>query len=190
MFIVALAIGWFVFFHQPKAPWSGALVPEDPQQTSDELPSPWTQGQNTFTPRARYQIRAVVLSKHSYWAGFTEDTIAPYDLALGWGPLSDAKVINALHITQGGRWYNYSWKGAPPVDPGLIVSHSANNHIIAADSRVLKQVEMIKRFDVVTLKGYLVDITRPDGWSWHTSLSRDDSGSGACELFWVEAVSF
>ena len=39
------------------------------------------------------------------------------------------------------------------------------------------------------MKGYLVKITKADGWHWISSLKRDDTGGGSCELFWVEEVS-
>jgi hypothetical protein len=41
---------------------------------------------------------------------------------------------------------------------------------------------------IVTARGYLVDVRGPGGFTWNTSLSRTDTGAGACELFWVEAL--
>ena len=38
------------------------------------------------------------------------------------------------------------------------------------------------------LGGELVDAVRPDGFTWRTSLSREDTGAGACELFLVESA--
>jgi hypothetical protein len=40
----------------------------------------------------------------------------------------------------------------------------------------------------VTASGYLVDIRGADGFTWSTSLSRTDTGDGACEVFWVERL--
>jgi hypothetical protein len=42
--------------------------------------------------------------------------------------------------------------------------------------------------NIAHLRGYLIDANRDDGFSWHTSLTREDTGDGACELMWVEAV--
>jgi len=103
--------------------------------------------------------------------------------------MSDAQVINQLHITQSFRWYNYSWKNNPPIDPKDIISHSSNHHIIAANQDVLDAVSHIKRYDLVDLEGYLVDVQSSKAdWSWHTSVSRFDTGGGACKLFWVTRV--
>jgi hypothetical protein len=38
------------------------------------------------------------------------------------------------------------------------------------------------------MKGWLVDATGPNGFRWPTSRRRDDTGNGACELFYVEEV--
>ena len=42
---------------------------------------------------------------------------------------------------------------------------------------------------VVQLSGYLVDVRGPNGFTWNTSLRRDDTGDGACELMWIESVA-
>jgi len=40
----------------------------------------------------------------------------------------------------------------------------------------------------VQLSGYLVDAQGPDNFRWGTSLTRNDTGDGACELFLVESL--
>jgi len=42
---------------------------------------------------------------------------------------------------------------------------------------------------IVRLQGYLVDVRGPGGFAWNTSLTRSDTGDGACEIVWVEAVA-
>jgi hypothetical protein len=42
--------------------------------------------------------------------------------------------------------------------------------------------------NVVRMTGELVEAHRSDGWTWRSSLSREDSGAGACELMLVEAI--
>ena len=58
-------------------------------------------------------------------------------------------------------------------------------HLIAADKAVAKQISRVRSGQVVKLKGYLVEARRADGFTWTSSLSRTDSGNGACELMWV-----
>ena len=43
--------------------------------------------------------------------------------------------------------------------------------------------------NLVHLKGWLIEAKAPDGWHWRSSLSRGDTGGGACEVVLVEALS-
>src|SRR5271170_5833022 len=114
--ILVLVVTALVFFHHTKANWQGQRAPDEPFQTSNDLPSPWLYKSFTIIPRAKYHIKAVILSKHRYWGWGLEDSLSSYDLALGWGAMSDAKNINRLNISQGWRWYHYRWSNNPPID--------------------------------------------------------------------------
>ena len=46
----------------------------------------------------------------------------------------------------------------------------------------------VRRGEFVAMRGYLVTVGGPDGFYWNTSLRRDDTGNGACEVFYVESV--
>lgn len=182
--LVAIAAWW----HEPRASWRGIPAPSDPVQTSERLPAPFRIRHATVTPLARYAVRAVVLSRDRYRFDATAD-IAPVDLALGWGPMSVAGVINDLKFSQSGRWYTYRWKGDPPLEPGSIAKHSANTHCLPADDRVRAQLLKVKRHEMVKLEGYLVQVDGDDGGHWRSSLSREDTGGGACEVFWVTQLT-
>ena len=71
----------------------------------------------------------MVLSSESYHFE-AESELVPTDLALGWGPMSDSSVLKRLHITQSGRWYEYTYRLPPPIPIAEIVSHSASMHLI------------------------------------------------------------
>lgn len=139
-------------------------------------------------PVARYEIRAKVLSTERYRIGREAD-LSPVDFVLGWGPMSDNTVTEKLNITQGNRWYHYSWSDAPPIDPAIIVRTSANTHLVPADGDVRARLLNVRSGEIVNLKGYLINIKNPDGWSWRSSLTREDSGAGSCELMWVAEVT-
>jgi hypothetical protein len=185
-FTLLAAVAWF-WIHEPAASWRGMPAARDPVQLMTGLPPPFTRDANTLTPLARYTITAVVLGRERY-RNDREADLAPVDLALGWGPMSVAGVINDLSISQSGRWYEFQWSGEPPLDPGLIITHSANTHCLPADD-VRQALLDVKRHELVTLEGYLVEVTGPDGYHWRSSLTRDDTGGHSCEVLWVTRVS-
>jgi hypothetical protein len=146
-----------------------------------------------LTPRATYRITgyAVETSRHllDEW-----DYVLPMDLALVWGPLADPAVLARMKFHLSGRYVSW-WHdgGGPMYQQQILESHLANNHLVPATDDVAKELARIRVGDLVTLRGKLVDVEIRDrsGKVVHrsrTSLSRTDTGSGACEQVWVEAV--
>lgn len=103
--------------------------------------------------------------------------------------MSLSSVINDLSITQHGRFYHYSWKNEAPLEPDQIAQNSANTHCIPADASVRKKLLAIRRHELVTLAGYLVEVSGPQGTTWRSSVTRDDIEGGACEILWVTDVT-
>jgi hypothetical protein len=137
-----------------------------------------------FKPVAYFGLEARVLSKRLYHndAG---SAISPVDLALGWGRMSDTTVIRKLNIRQSDRFYFYSWSQNPPIPMGEIVASSANMHLIPANENIRVRLERLKPGNLVHIKGFLVNVTGPNGFYWNTSTVRHDTGNGACEIVWV-----
>ena len=91
--------------------------------------------------------------------------------------------------SESGRWYRYGWAGSgPPIALETIVRTSANMHMVPANADVARALSAISDEDVIRLRGWLVRIDGDSGWHWQSSLSRDDSGSGACELVLVCSI--
>ena len=67
----------------------------------------------------------------------------------------------------------------------IIVEVAPNVHLIPADAAVEAALKRLRVGQVIELKGVLVEARREDGWYWRSSLSRSDSGNGACELLLV-----
>ena len=149
---------------------------------------PFRMGQATISPLAGFSLQARVLSRENYSMG-RESDYSPTDLALGWGPMAEPGMAKRLDVHQSGRWYHYGWAGSgPPIALETIVRSSANMHMVPANADVARALSAISDEDVIRLRGWLVRIDGDSGWHWQSSLSRDDSGSGACELVLVCSI--
>jgi len=165
----------------------GVLAPDHPWQEDLHGAGPLRHETYELTPRARFALEARVLSAERYrWDGGAE--LAPLDLALGWGPMSDSSMLDRFEVTQGARFYTLYPQG-DGVDLALALRHSANMHLIPATPTVRRTLESARAGQLVSLRGLLVDAARPDGFRWRTSLKRDDTGAGACELVYVESAA-
>lgn len=186
--LMTASIGYFAHDrYTHRAVRNRGPVPETPLQSSTHAAVMQRAGY-TVEPVADYSVRARVLSIERYRIGREAD-LSPVDFALGWGPMSDQSIIDKLEISQSNRWYQYRWRDAPPVDPSIIASTSANTHLVPADDAIKDRLLSVHKGAVVRLTGYLINVRHSDGWSWRTSLTRDDTGGGSCELMWVTDVA-
>jgi hypothetical protein len=189
LILVAVAVGaWNYFSTRPVDHAVGTLAPADPVQVDRSDLASFSVGDYRITPAAEFALQARVLSTKNYHTGRQAD-ISPTDLALGWGPMSDSAVLDHLHISQGNRSYFYRWWGWPPIPPAEIDEHSANMHMIPASDDVKRRLGQVREDQIVALSGYLVRVQAPDGWHWNSSMTRSDSGNGACELVWVKNIT-
>lgn len=184
---LAISAGWWMFAPAPKARWAGRPAPDEPVQTKTNLPPAWTQGDYAFTALADFEARGVVLSRCNYSGGH-EGELCPTDFALGWGVMSDAAVVNGIKLWQDHRWVSTEWRGKPPAPAGEIARSMSNMHLIPATDEVRQMLARVKRHDLLKISGCLVEVRRADGWRWRSSISRADTGGGACEVVWVESV--
>lgn len=195
--VVAVLIVWGAahWLTRPTAPAEAAVdvrpvrvdVRNDPQQIDLEgKPAEIAQADWTLTPLAEFHLAARVLAKESY-AFDAVAKLAPFDLALGWGPMAQPDVLQHIEISQSNRFYFWRTE-APPIPTADIVSHSANMHIIPADREVLKTLAKVKPGQTIRLHGLLIEARNADGGNWRSSLTRTDSGNGACEIVWVRRL--
>lgn len=133
-------------------------------------------------PRVTYVVDARVLAVRIYRRD-EGSGISPIDIALGWGELSESSVVEKLDFSQRNRWYYPSEASS---DWKAVSNSSSNHHLIPASREVWEVLKRVRRGDRIRLCGWLVDVRGDGGWSWKTSLSRSDTGGGACEIVLVD----
>jgi hypothetical protein len=188
LLVVAAALAWWLLHDRPVAHAPGVLVTETPAQGPlQSVPAALRKGDAAITPLATFSLSARVLGRADYrWD--REAQLVPTDLALGWGRMSDSAVLDKVSIWQSTRFYFWQVREFP-IPEREIIESSANMHLIAADDTVRRAIARTRVGDVVSFDGYLVEADWPDGRKWVSSLTRSDSGPGACELVWVENFS-
>ncbi|HSB95993.1 MAG TPA: hypothetical protein VLC91_06080 [Spongiibacteraceae bacterium] len=166
---------------------AGVVAAHAPEQTALDEARPFDLNGYRITPLAKFVVDARVLSREDYRLGREAD-LSTTDFMLGWGRMSDENVLSHIEISQSNRFA--FWRVQEfPIPQREIETSAANMHLIAADRTVANQLDRIRRGQVVHMRGYLVRADASDGWYWTSSLSREDIGAGACEVFLVEQIS-
>jgi len=137
---------------------------------------------------AEFDMDGKVISKERYRMEKFANLV-PYDLALGWKEMSDEAVLRNIDITQHGRWYYWQSNEKNKLTNTEIGHRSSNMHMFPSGSEVRNTMDNVQRGDIIHLSGKLMNITTNDGATWNTSLSRKDSGGGACEIVLVEKLT-
>jgi len=188
---IVLAIGLLAYLHFSR----GSLDNVPPGRHAESvpyqqaIPAGHILRKNGYTLRFthEFEVKALVLSARHYYFG-RESELSRVDLALGWGAMSNPAPLKQLNIRQNGRVYTYRYQNPPPLEPEVIAQYSANMHMIAKNDEIKAELKKIKRGDLVFIKGYLTDVSAPDGWKWRSSKTRNDRGAGACEVVYVKDV--
>jgi hypothetical protein len=187
LLVLVLIAGYFFYPETVITYPPGITAADPPRQVKLSEDKVWVAGDYTMTALAEYSIKARVLSRNNFHLG-RESDLSPLDLALGWGSMSDQSIIDQIDISQSNRWYH--WKAAVlPIPASEISSSSANVHIIPKDETVKDKLDEVLKGSLIEMNGYLVRITAEDGWKWTSSLRRDDTGGGSCEILWVDDIT-
>lgn len=142
---------------------------------------------HTLTGLAEFSVAArVILAEH--YSNDRESQLSPVDLALAWGPMNDPRVLEAISFSQSARFYRWRYEGQPPIPRRDIELNSANMHMIPSSDAIARRLKAVKAGDTVRIRGYLVQATSKDGWTWRSSFTREDTGAGACELIFVQEL--
>lgn len=183
--LFAVPVLWFAFFKNGAVNLKpGVLAPNPPEQVNISSPQSFPFKNYSVTPLATFHLTAKILAKKKYRWG-RESDLSPIDLALGWGKMSDEQILDSIDISQSNRWYRWKVKKFP-IPRRELETHSANMHLVPSSKDIHSKINSARAGEIVEISGKLIKVTAPDGWRWRSSLSRTDTGSHACELFWVE----
>jgi hypothetical protein len=163
----------------------GVLAATAPQQHELDSSPLLDRGEFKLRPRASFEATVRILGREEYSMGSLA-RLVPTDFAVGWGPMSDSAVLADIEISQGNRFYYWrtrTW----PIRRDQIEAHSANWHVIPENPAVSEVLATLRVGSVVELRGELVDIEGGEG-GVRTSLSRTDTGLGACEILFARSA--
>ena len=194
LLLLALAGALNAFVRRPIVQEPGVLVPDAPLQSDPVSRATTRLGDFELTPLADFSLDARVLSRADYRLG-TESELSPTDLALGWGTLSDPRIVDQLSFPQYKSFY--SRFVVPELKRGSELSQHpwpelnqmftalTHVHTIPGDPVIRKTLAGIRPGQVIRFKATLVDAVGPSGFHYSSSLALGDHN---CEVAWIDVL--
>lgn len=189
-------VHWY-FYDREVRHRPGVLAPSPPSIVlGSDLP-PWTDRHGfRYRPLGRFAGRVVVVSRKNYAIGEFAH-LAPTDLAIVWGPLSDPEAYGQLIFDQRGSPFSGRYvfpelrsgtalatRPFPEIEEFLL-ANLTHVHTIPADAEIASRLASIRPGQVVRFSGVLVDVTAPSGGRYTSSLALHDYN---CEIAWIEEL--
>jgi hypothetical protein len=144
-----------------------------------------------LTPRATYAIAGLVVSQHRGDALLNlyhqTDPGNIKDVCVVWGEAITNGSYRKVRFWSGEFTCSYRWSGI--LTPPFIPEKASNNHLIPASRAIAGQIDSIHVGDQIRMTGLLVDYrVSKNGheiFTRRTSLVRNDTDNGACEILYV-----
>jgi len=194
---IALIASYFMKDKLPeKSEIDERLFQEPIQEHTDKEPFEKKVGDITYNikPITSYELYGLVVTYHNankwwdYYHKVWNDFINLKDVCVIWGSNIDTEVYKQMKF-KSGSWtcYMESKSGAgQEVQSKFSFSHLSNNHLLADNEEIAREIMSTEIGDQIHLKGYLVEYSSNDGqFQRKTSTFREDTGNNACEVVYL-----
>lgn len=156
-------------------------VNQDPVQLADGM-----------VGMASFSSRVLVLSRRDYPTSKEDplSAVSPTDLAVAWGPAATAAAREAVELWQVNRRYAWRARKSDMETSGVgdFMRHSGNWHMVPGAPEVASELKRVRKGDVVRIEGDLVQVVFDNGVYFKSSMTRDDTGDGACEIIRMRSL--
>ena len=199
--LVCSALCWFFSaYKSKKLPELRDILPsvknsQPVQVKTDARPYKFSYAGKSYSviPKAEYTIYGLLVSHnniHSFADIYHDDTSVDIkDLCLLWGDNVKTDVYQHGKFSNGSFTCYFYFKDYEKYRQ-FRLDQISNNHMLAKTERLRDQIRSARVGDQLLISGYLIDY-HPEGdrsFIRTSSLRRDDTGNGACEVFMAESI--
>ena len=197
--VISLLVMAVTYFTKDSLPtpdyYDNAIIQEPVQNKISKKPFIIEVNQERYqiTPKYDYHLEGIVVSAHNADALLDlrhheewRDFLNIRDLCVIWGENVKNRVYKEMEFKNGDWTCWYSWPNAT-VRQNFRSDQLSNNHLLAEEDNIKQSIMKAEPGDHIFLEGMLVNYDNPaNGFKRGTSISRTDSGQGACETIYVE----
>jgi hypothetical protein len=191
------AWNWYAHERSVKHETGVAVASERPVIELGSSDAPWTDRHGfRYKSLGRFYGRVVVVARRNYNIGEFA-TLAPTDLAIVWGPLSDPALYGQLNFDQRGspfagrfvfpelrRGTEIASRPFPEIE-AFLLANLTHVHTIPATADIRSTLAGIRPGQVIRFSGRLVEATSPSGGIYVSSRTLGDYN---CEIAWIDEL--
>jgi hypothetical protein len=190
-----LLVGWWWSGLLPARADLAASVLTEPLQTATQVASFKTVVGDIdygIQPVFDYSIDGLVVSEHDS-DGFADyihkdwhDKLNVVDFCVVWGVNASDAAYRKMDFSSG-QFVCYFRPQTIDVARPEYYRALSNNHLLTDDPKIARRLRDVHVGDQIHLRGQLVEYSHHFGFAFHrgTSITRDDTGDGACETIFV-----
>jgi hypothetical protein len=194
---VLLLAGLYVYKDKMPDPsyYDAGMLGEPLQEaTSEPVFTTEVNGQHyTVTPKFSYQLDGVVVSLHDadqlndiWHHGRWQDFLNLRDLCVIWGENVQSAVYHRIEFHNDSWTCWVSWQDQE-TGRQFKMNALSNNHLLADKDTVKAALMKAEPGDHIRVRGLLAEYANPaNGFHRGTSITREDTGNGACETIYVD----
>lgn len=201
LLLLGLAAVALAFAFDERLPTRRVLLPAlhaEPAQSAVVQPAFMVQAggvEYRIAPQADYDIAGLVVSRHdtSTWWNWihaaSNDHLNVADLCMVWGANAAEGAYEKMSFSSG-QFVCYVKGDDPSAFRADYLRALSNNHLLTDSLAVARRLRDVRIGDQVRLRGQLVSYSHDAGFAFMrgTSLTREDTGNGACETLFVRDV--
>lgn len=166
---------------------------EPPLQSAVSTP-PFTVTNNGtdyhIKPRYAYDLHGLVVSYAHHNGNYSlhrlwNDHINVADVCVVWSENTNGSDLNNIKFWNGKFTCNFETSNAGTWTR-FRKNQISNNHLLTDDRHIRKAIKQVRIGDQIRIRGWLVNYSNDTGFSRGTSITRDDTGNGACETIYLQ----
>ncbi|MEO1022037.1 MAG: hypothetical protein AAFW89_05785 [Bacteroidota bacterium] len=172
---------WWPVTHGP-----GEVAPKRPEVTILFKPDPIEFGEYILKPKAEIKGKFRVLKKRRYY--FDEYvSLAPVDVLIGWGEMSDERNLNFLYFEADDRTYDINIT-RPPIPIERIRKQTLLFHFIPSNNDIDQKIKHLREGQAMNIEAYIVDVDQENGLQWNSSEISAARKDYSNLILWVKKI--
>lgn len=182
--IIVLLFCYLLWEQRPVRYGPGIVADTKPSIERIAFPNPIETDNYIILPRFEINGTVRVIAKNRYWF---EDMrhISSIDLLLSWDRMSDEDLLRRMLVQIDDRSYHVQMT-KPPYQRGNIHEHIIMAHTIPASERIQEKLKTIRRGQLITFSGYIVDIENRVGTEWLSPVRDQWPAHRSSQWIWIE----